>query len=119
MEDYKKKFEEMKKVKDQPLSRSEIEHSYDLELKNKYRFGDPMKGIVSSTINDGNYINVSRGFYLPNCKFAAPVNRFGIGPGYRWDGVDRSTGFERRYLEESNLRKAKEEEYYKIRTEDM
>ena len=55
----------------------------------------------------------------PHFKGNAVPNRFGIQPGYRWDGVDRSNGYEKAWFARVNKSKATAEESYKWSVEDM
>lgn len=48
-----------------------------------------------------------------------PPNRYGIWPGYRWDGVDRSNGFEKKLVDDITRRKVERDLAYRWGTEDM
>jgi phage/plasmid-associated DNA primase len=46
-------------------------------------------------------------------------NRFNILPGYKWDGVDRSNGFEKRVFLAQNQKKQNQLNAYRWSTNDM
>ena len=72
-----------------------------IEVKEKSKIlEDPMKNLLSKNkaIEEADELIRRRGFYLPKCKFPPLNNRFDIKPGYRWDGINRSNGFENKVM---------------------
>ena len=75
--------EEIEREKGKPFARYQIDENFDSELKKKNRFGDPLAEFRTG----------------PDKKRKLNwENRFGIVPGKMWDGVDRTNGFEQRWL---------------------
>lgn len=48
-----------------------------------------------------------------------PINRFGILPGYRWDGIERGTQLEKRLLIKMNERSGIKEDEYRYLNSDL
>jgi pre-mRNA-splicing factor CWC26 len=104
-----------------PLARYEDDSDLDKLLREREREDDPMlatirKNKAKHESKDGNEtIKVMPTYKGPT----PPINRFKIMPGYRWDGVDRSNGFEKKYFERISNKESALEEAYRWSTQDM
>lgn len=88
--------QELREARSMPLTRTADDEELNEELKARERWNDPAaqflpskKAAVSATGK-------------PLYKGAFAPNRYGIRPGHRWDGVDRSNGFEKKWFEARN-----------------
>ncbi|XP_792607.3 BUD13 homolog [Strongylocentrotus purpuratus] len=101
-----------------PLARYKDDQDLDQMLKEQDRAGDPMLAFLKKKESNAMAkagIKVKPKYRGPK----PPPTRFNIQPGYRWDGVDRSSGFEKKYFQRMSDKKATSEIAYKWSIEDM
>ena len=123
--------EELVEIVNQPFARTRDDKQLEHMLKSKIRSEDPLADYFiqkqerkrqqefeeENEESRGNKTRIkSKPIYKgPN----AVPNRFGIRPGYRWDGVDRGNGFEQRVALAISEKSAFNEDHYKWATSDM
>lgn len=100
-----------------PLARYSNDADLDEMLRQKEREDDPMLEYIRSKKKDQQLAaNIP---VMPKYKGLCPENRFDILPGYRWDGVDRSNGYEKKWFDVQSAKEAREEEAYLYSVEDL
>ncbi|KAE8592564.1 hypothetical protein XENTR_v10018791 [Xenopus tropicalis] len=115
-EQQQKKLEDAIKEMEKPLARYIDDTDLDKMLREQEREGDPMAKFLQKKKDKKTSEKKERPRYKgPN----PPPNRYNIWPGYRWDGVDRSNGFEKQFFARMAEKTAVQEEAYKWSVEDM
>ncbi|KFQ98904.1 BUD13, partial [Nipponia nippon] len=99
-----------------PLARYIDDQDLDRMLREQEREGDPMADFIKKRKAKENKEKKEKPRYKGP---APPLNRFDIWPGHRWDGVDRSNGFEQQRFARMANKKAVQELAYKWSVEDM
>ncbi|KAK3016783.1 hypothetical protein RJ639_006456 [Escallonia herrerae] len=120
--------QELELEKAKPFARTRDDPDLDKMLKERVRWGDPMAHLVKRRhlemdlpdLGDDEKMKES-GFIIPQGipnhswlkrGLEAAPNRYNIKPGRHWDGVDRSTGFEKELVKRMNEKQAREKEAY-------
>eukprot|EP00076_Gallus_gallus_P033434 XP_024998972.1 BUD13 homolog isoform X7 [Gallus gallus] len=99
-----------------PLARYIDDEDLDRMLREQEREGDPMAEFIRKRKAKESKEKKEKPRYSGP---APPLNRFNIWPGHRWDGVDRSNGFEQQFFARMANKKAVQELAYKWSIEDM
>ena len=90
------------------------------ELAQEERWNDPAAEFVKVCCGKTKLIQTKRSkSRRPRYQGPYAPNRFGIAPGFRWDGVDRSSGFEKKYFNFRNAQARKAQADASWRAEDM
>ncbi|XP_053307571.1 BUD13 homolog isoform X2 [Spea bombifrons] len=109
-------LEEAAREIEKPLARYADDADLDQMLREREREGDPMAKFLQKKKEKENTGKNERPRYKGTNP---PPNRYNIWPGYRWDGVDRSNGFEKQYFARQSDSKSMQEAAYKWSVEDM
>ncbi|XP_064112992.1 BUD13 homolog [Macrobrachium nipponense] len=114
VQQYQQKLADDAREMGKAFARSADDKDLNDKLKEVIREDDPMLEYLQKKQQ-----KESKQPVHPMYKGSFPPNRLNIRPGYRWDGVDRSNGFEKQWFERQNNRQARDEDAYKWSVSDM
>ena len=126
----KSQQELMEQMKSAPFARHEDDEELERKRRGRVRAFDPMhsKLFQENALDTDKTTNATKSkrgkkkATQTKPKYAgppAPPNRFGIVPGYRWDGVVRGTNWEEKIMMRQNANAVVSEEAYKYAVADM
>jgi pre-mRNA-splicing factor CWC26 len=106
----KERRERLEEAAVMPLARGADDEAMNRELRERERWNDPMAEFLTGPAQESGVAagaagkRSKGGGRRPVYKGASAPNRYGIRPGYRWDGVDRGNGFEAERFKAINRR---------------
>ncbi|TDH68216.1 hypothetical protein CCR75_009551 [Bremia lactucae] len=121
----------LEQMKDTPFARHDDDEQLERKRRERIRAFDPINNklfqedsLVESKMEKKmrKVDEKNKGLSKAKPKYAgppAPPNRFGIQPGYRWDGVVRGINWEEKIMTRQNVNAAVSEEAYKYAVADM
>ncbi|SPO03194.1 related to Pre-mRNA-splicing factor CWC26 [Cephalotrichum gorgonifer] len=111
-EEAQKRREALEDAKLMPFARGVEDAEMNRELKEQQRWNDPMMQFLGDRRGQAGTATSKAKKGRPSYNGPVPPNRYGIRPGYRWDGVDRSNGFESERFRALNRREMKKDLEY-------
>ncbi|KAF9817020.1 hypothetical protein IEO21_03694 [Rhodonia placenta] len=111
-EEAEKRKREEEAMRTRSFARTRDDVDLNEELKAQERWDDPAAAFLTK--------KRSKGPRKPEYSGPPPPpNRFGIKPGYRWDGVDRGNGWEKKLFQRQNEKRRRGLESYQWSVDDM
>lgn len=94
--------QELEDAKHMKLSRYADDEQLNAEMKDRERWNDPAARFLSKSTGTSSKGGTAAKSGKKAYVGAFEPNRYGIRPGFRWDGVDRSIGFEKKWFDARN-----------------
>lgn len=106
------RMQALRDVKVEGVARHADDGRMNDELKERERWNDPMAKLLATKKSSGKGKAGKGKSSGRNYLGAAEPNRYGIRPGWRWDGVDRANGFEKKWFAARNAAKDRKDLEY-------
>ncbi|KAF3061839.1 Pre-mRNA-splicing factor CWC26 [Daldinia childiae] len=100
----RRRREDLEDAKVMTVARHADDEDMNREMKEQVRWGDSMAQFIEPKGAGGGGGKTRKIKGKPTYQGAWTPNRYGIRPGYRWDGVDRGNGFEAERFKAINRR---------------